>query len=107
MDPFGGPVGVTFTLPDRDLLFQGIHHPSQGVKRFLAMTTAAADHDARLTNRNFAQTMNDDQAEQVTSGSGLGLAIVQSIIQLYGGQVDVQNKLGGGTKFTVWLPAAS
>jgi signal transduction histidine kinase/CheY-like chemotaxis protein len=39
-------------------------------------------------------------------GSGLGLATVYSIIKRHGGHVDVQSKLGEGTTFAIWLPAA-
>jgi len=37
-------------------------------------------------------------------GSGLGLAIVKSTVELYGGQVTVENHPEGGTVFTVRLP---
>jgi len=53
-----------------------------------------------------ARTQGDDPTDQVTSGSGLGLAIVNAIVQMYGGQVEVQNRAGHGSIFTVWLPAA-
>ena len=37
-------------------------------------------------------------------GVGLGLAVVYGIVQRHHGQVDVETKLGAGTKFTVRLP---
>jgi two-component system OmpR family sensor kinase len=39
------------------------------------------------------------------SGSGLGLAIVRSIVDMHHGTVEVVSRLGGGTTFTVNLPA--
>lgn len=39
-------------------------------------------------------------------GTGLGLAISQSIVQSAGGTIEVNTKLGAGTKFIVLLPAA-
>jgi two-component system, OmpR family, sensor histidine kinase BaeS len=38
------------------------------------------------------------------SGSGLGLAIVQSIVEMHGGSVAVESRLGAGSRFTVRLP---
>ncbi|HJU47261.1 MAG TPA: HAMP domain-containing sensor histidine kinase [Gaiellaceae bacterium] len=39
------------------------------------------------------------------SGSGLGLAIVRSIVEMHGGTVTVESRLGAGTTFRVVLPA--
>lgn len=39
------------------------------------------------------------------SGSGLGLAIVRSIVEMHGGTVAVESRLGAGTTFRVLLPA--
>ncbi|HSO29746.1 MAG TPA: HAMP domain-containing sensor histidine kinase [Candidatus Sulfomarinibacteraceae bacterium] len=38
------------------------------------------------------------------SGSGLGLAIVRSIVEMHGGSVSVESRLGRGSTFTVTLP---
>jgi PAS domain S-box-containing protein len=37
-------------------------------------------------------------------GLGLGLFISQNIVQQHGGNLSAQNRPGGGTKVTVWLP---
>ncbi len=39
------------------------------------------------------------------SGSGLGLAIVRSIVEMHGGSVAVESRLGSGSTFRVVLPA--
>ena len=39
------------------------------------------------------------------SGSGLGLAIVRSIVEMHGGSVVVESRLGAGSTFRVLLPA--
>lgn len=40
-------------------------------------------------------------------GTGLGLTIVKEIIDLHGGEVTVDSRLGEGTTVTVWLPIVS
>ncbi|MDI3316096.1 MAG: ATP-binding protein [Bacillota bacterium] len=52
----------------------------------------------------------DPARSRETGGSGLGLAIVRSFVQAQGGRVDVESPwppgARGGTRFSVWLPAA-
>lgn len=42
--------------------------------------------------------------EARSGGSGLGLAIVRSIVDMHGGSVAVESRLGTGTTFTINLP---
>lgn len=46
----------------------------------------------------------DKDRSRISGGSGLGLAIVKEIVELHGGKVTVQSKLGEGSTFTVMLP---
>jgi len=39
------------------------------------------------------------------NGTGLGLAVVQKILLQHGGQIEAQNRIGGGAEFIVTLPA--
>jgi DNA-binding LacI/PurR family transcriptional regulator/signal transduction histidine kinase/ActR/RegA family two-component response regulator len=41
------------------------------------------------------------------SGTGLGLAIVLGVVKEHDGFIDVASRLGGGTTFTVYLPAGA
>jgi two-component system phosphate regulon sensor histidine kinase PhoR len=40
-------------------------------------------------------------------GTGLGLAIVKHLVELHGGSVRAENRLAGGTRVAITLPAAS
>jgi PAS domain S-box-containing protein len=41
------------------------------------------------------------------TGSGLGLAVVKDIVESHGGAIRVVSQVGGGTAFTITLPAAA
>ncbi len=42
--------------------------------------------------------------KEVGEGTGLGLSVVQNILISHGGFIDVQSKIGKGSKFVVYLP---
>jgi two-component system NtrC family sensor kinase len=37
-------------------------------------------------------------------GVGLSLAVAHSMVSARGGRIEIQSELGGGSRFTVWLP---
>ena len=37
-------------------------------------------------------------------GTGLGMSVVKEIIEIHGGQIDIESELGQGTTVTLWLP---
>ncbi|MGW8251884.1 MAG: ATP-binding protein, partial [Anaerolineales bacterium] len=47
------------------------------------------------------------QKRRIIQGMGLGLSISQDIVEAHLGKLEVESKLGAGSQFTIWLPAAS
>ncbi|MEZ4311906.1 MAG: ATP-binding protein [Polyangiaceae bacterium] len=43
--------------------------------------------------------------KDVGEGTGLGLSVSYGIVEDHGGFIDVQSKVGEGSRFTVFLPA--
>lgn len=56
----------------------------------------------RLFDRFYRSQPSRDRS---TGGSGLGLAIVKAIVTAHGGTIQAANRPGGGSRFTVRLPA--
>jgi PAS domain S-box-containing protein len=52
-------------------------------------------------------TSYDPEASQLAPGTGLGLYLVKRLLEMLGGRVEFTSRIGEGTRFTVWLPAAT
>jgi signal transduction histidine kinase len=59
---------------------------------------------ARLFTKFFR---SEDPAVREMPGTGLGMCIVKSLIELQGGEIQVESKVGKGTTFTFTMPLAS
>jgi two-component system, OmpR family, sensor histidine kinase SenX3 len=86
---------VTVTV-DRDDDHVGIAVADQGIG-------IAPDEVDRIFERFYRA---DQARSRATGGTGLGLAIVKHIATNHGGRVDVSSTLGGGSTFTLRLPAS-
>ncbi len=59
------------------------------------------ENQAKIFDRFFRA---EDENVQAVPGTGLGLAIVRSLIEMHGGELAVESKLGEGSTFTFNLP---
>lgn len=64
----------------------------------------AGEHLPRLTERFYRV---DTARSRELGGTGLGLAIVKHILNRHRGRLEIASRLGEGSSFTVWLPAAA
>lgn len=62
----------------------------------------AEDDLARIFDRFYRA---EPSRERAKGGAGLGLAIVRAIVERHAGRIEAANRPGGGTRFTVYLPA--
>jgi len=62
----------------------------------------SGDEQSRMFDRFYRAHGSNTAAP----GTGLGLSIVKSLVELHGGQIEVESELGRGTTFHVLIPAA-
>lgn len=61
-----------------------------------------AAHDLEKALRPFGQI--DSRMARKYQGTGLGLPLTKSMIELHGGRLTLDSKVGRGTTATIWLP---
>jgi two-component system phosphate regulon sensor histidine kinase PhoR len=77
-----------------DQVFAAVRDDGEGI---------AANVIPRLTERFYRV---DVKRSRERGGTGLGLAIVKHIVNRHQGRLAIESKLGEGSTFTVFLPAA-
>lgn len=80
----------------------------------LTISTRADDEHVSLVVEDTGTGMSDDVIKQIfvpffttkdiDEGTGLGLAVVHGIVSSHGGTIEVESKLGHGSRFEVRLP---
>jgi signal transduction histidine kinase len=101
-------------------LFINAYHAMEGKRNRKIFVSAIADpHNARQVAVHFQDNgsgMSDEVLKKAFTygfttkppgrGSGMGLYMCKYIIELHGGEMHVQSKLGEGTTFTLTLPVS-
>ena len=77
---------------NREYVFVSVHDSGIGISE---------ENQQKIFERFFRA---EDEQVQAVPGTGLGLAIVRSLIEMHGGLLKVDSKLGKGSTFTFNLP---
>jgi PAS domain S-box-containing protein len=88
--PQGGTLEIS-TEADEDSVVIAVRDTGLGI---------APEHLAKIYDPFFT-------TKQIGKGTGLGLAVSYGIIRDHGGHIDVESKLGEGTRFQITLPQAA
>jgi two-component system, cell cycle sensor histidine kinase PleC len=89
--PAGGQLGISAAVTEENL---HLYVTDTGI--------GIAPKDLARLARPFEQIEN--QMAKTKEGTGLGLALTKSLIEMHSGRLEVDSKLGEGTKVTVILP---
>jgi two-component system sensor histidine kinase KdpD len=71
------------------------------------LEVAVADRGAGIPTADLAHVFDKFYRVQhrgTASGTGLGLSICKGIVEAHGGEIRAENREGGGTVVTLWLP---
>ena len=95
---------VRYTPTDGQISAGWLRLPDGGVS-FVVKDSGpgiSPEHLPRLSERFYRV---DRSRSRETGGTGLGLAIVKHVTQRHGGELHVESTVGGGSQFTIQLPA--
>jgi len=96
---------VKFTAPDGGPIVVTARRSGEGVE--VAVADSGIGIALEEQDRIFEEfTQVDRGPSRRIDGTGLGLTLTKRMVELIGGNIRVESKLGLGSTFTVWLPGA-
>lgn len=97
---------LKYSPEDTQVTLQLVAVPGEGqVQLGLQVSDQGIGMSAEQCAQAFDRFYRADPSGHIL-GSGLGLSIVREIVDLLGGRVELDSRLGVGTRVTIWLPAS-
>ncbi|MGA1601276.1 MAG: ATP-binding protein [Prochlorothrix sp.] len=93
---------VKFTPPDGQVVVRVWREQELAVIQVEDTGIGIPEEQQELLFQKFQQLENSRIREH--GGTGLGLALTKQFVELHGGNITVESKVGLGSKFTIWLP---
>ena len=100
--PAGGELLLKTRNVSRSELAETVYQPISGPHVELTVSDTGVGMDPDIQERIFEPFFT---TKEIGRGTGLGLASVYGIIKGHNGTIDVRSQKGGGTTFTILLPA--
>ncbi len=94
---------IKFTMPGGRITLRAELKAPQGLCITVGDTGVGMDKDElEVALEQFGQI--DNELARNHSGTGLGLPITRSLVELHGGELDIDTRKGVGTSAHVWIP---
>ena len=94
---------IKFTPPGGRITLRGELLAPRGLKLSVVDTgIGMTKEELQIALEQFGQI--DSELSRQHNGTGLGLPITRSLIELHGGEMEVESRKGVGTSVHVWLP---
>lgn len=94
--------GIKFTPPGGEVTLRIWRENHQLIFQIEDTGIGIAETEIPLLFEKFKQL--EDYRRRTNSGTGFGLALTKQLVELHGGNIEVESELGAGSIFTVYIP---